>query len=259
MTSSSDEIPEGGDVDAIDVPLEGSVRVSDEEITGFVLAAKDLGPIKDERLGEEARHTSESGDRSKEAVTALEKTVVEELQEHLATADVHGQIRKFHVPPEYQEVFAGATIKNEKGWFVQTVDWFKKIIDRYSGGSFDPTTVDRDLIQLQAQMVYFSAWVNHLDGISTDAETTAKQAENRALIESRQWLDSHNASKTFNADMMRAIASESVQDRGEWSSTVKITALTVKGFYYALKDFIEYLDRVSQRAQSERLAARRHQ
>jgi hypothetical protein len=263
MTSSGlpDPMPGPGEgsSDEIDSEIPGDGRIcSDEEINDFVDGAKEgdeIGPKPgtDEGLGRAATSASKRAETS--------KTLVEELQEHLDTEPVHGKIRKFHVPPEYAAVFAGATIAGEsdRHYFVQTADWFKQTVDRYKTGFYDPAVVDQDILRLQAQMVYFAGWVNHLDGVSTDAESTMKQAQQRAYLEGRQWVEANGINpRAVSGDMLNALASEAVKDRGDWFMTARVTAETVKGFYFALKDFIMYLDRVSQRAQPERIRERRH-
>lgn len=239
-------------VDDIDMPGDGA-GCSDDQIHEFIEAAKEGVPLEsDDHLSHAAKSTAKKAENS--------KTLVEELTEHLATAEVHGKIRRFHVPPEYQQVFAGATIQgSDKSWYVQTVGWFKAIVDKYAGGFYDPTTVDQDILKLQAQMVYFSSWVNHLDSVSTDAESTLKQAESRAYLEGRNWIEAHGINpRTVGSDMLHALAAENISDRVDWFRTAKTTSETVKGFYYALKDFIAYLDRVSQRSGMDRSAGRKH-
>lgn len=259
MTSSSEptigepsELPVGEGVDGIEGALDGADRFcTDDDIAAFTDTVKEGAPLEtDEGLGAVAKKTSANAEKT--------KTLVEELQEHLASEPAHGKIRKFTVPPEYQAVFAGATIEGtDKTWFVQTADWFKQTVDRYKTGMYDPSIVDQDILRLQAQMVYFAAWVNHLDGVATDAESTMKRAQSAAYLEGRQWIEAQGINpRAVSSDMLKALADENIVDRIDYWTTAKVTSETIKGFYFALKDFIMYLDRVSQRAQPDRLRER---
>ena len=249
---SEDHVTE---VDEIEGSLDGSESVcSDDDIKSFVDDTRDGPPLENDTvLGRVAQDTLEKAENT--------KTLIEEIQEHLANEPIHGKIRNFHVPPEYAAVFAGATIEREgdRGWFVKSTEWFKKIIDRYASGSYDPSTVDQDIIQLQAQMVYFSSWVNHMDLVATTAESTMKQAHSMALLEGRQWVESKGLNpRVVSSDMLNAIADGATRDRTDFYTTASVTSATIKGFYFALKDFIMYLDRVSQRSQADRMAGRKH-
>lgn len=184
--------------------------------------------------------------------------LVESLRMHLAGREVAEKIENMYVPPTWQEVFAGALIKENGGWFVQSVEFFKAIISKYDAGEFDPHEIERDILQISAQIISFSSWVNHIDACATEAKANREQAERMILVEARAWMNAEGIqSRAVNSDLVRGLVAEHTEKLRRLESTMSVVAATVKGFYYSLRDFLNYLDRVSQRAQHERFEARR--
>ncbi len=198
--------------------------------------------------------------KAAQAKANLMKGMVEEIKNHLATEPVHGKIRNFYVPPSWQEVFAGAHVPdNDRGWFVQSVEYFKSIFNKYKDGNFDPAAVEQDILRISTEIIYFSSWVNYMDSCATRAKSDREQSEYRAMMEVRAWADEHGvSSRMLGLDVMKALAAEATQDMRDFDDTFRIVSATIKGFYYSLKSFLEYLDRLSQRAQHERWEAKKH-
>jgi len=212
-----------------------------------------LPDAPDQGLGAAAKKTAA------QAVHSL--SVIADARQHLQATEIHGRIRNFKVPPSYQEIFQ-IPLDNEsseqKKWAIQEIEYFRTIVDKYKDGNYDPVEIEQDIVRLSSNLVFFSSWVNYIDSIATHAERVRKESELRAFLELRQWSESVGLGmRQFGADTMKAIAVEETKDRTDFQTTSYSVSSTIKGFYYALKDFISYLDRVSQRAQSERLQSRR--
>jgi len=118
--------------------------------------------------------------------------------------------------------------------------------------------IESDILSLSSQIVYFSAWVNHLSTLAATSKSTRDDAYLRATLEVRNWAESQEISiRALGADVVKGLASAAVQKEADWETTVTTVAETVKGFYFALKDFVQYLARVSQRHHGERYITRR--
>jgi len=226
--------------------MTSSVELTPVDVLAGVPEGKDVG------LGAQAKSTS--------AKAGLVKNMIGEIRDHLADTETHGKIRNFYVPPTWHEVFAGAKIPDhDRGWFVESVDFFNAIVSKYKDGNFNATEVEKDILRLSAQLIFFSSWVNFMDSCATRAESDRKQAEHRALMEIRSWADEHGvSSRALGLDVMKATAAEATQDLRDFDDTFRIVSATIKGFYYSLKSFLEYLDRLSQRAQHERWESKKH-
>lgn len=194
-----------------------------------------------------------------ETKAARSISVIESARGHLQSEEVHGRVRDFRIPPTYAEVFQMPIEQNEqqRQWAIKEIEFFREMTNKYKDGEFDPVTIEQDIIKLSANLVFFSSWVNYIDSVSTHAESVRKEAEMRAFIELRNWAETQEVgSRQFGVETMRALAVEQTKDQTDFTTLVTSVSATIKGFYYALKDFIGYLDRVSQRAQMERHQAR---
>lgn len=194
-----------------------------------------------------------------ESKAARSISLIESARGHLQTEEIHGRIRDFKIPPTYAEVFQMPIEQDQRQrqWAVKEIEFFRELTNKYKDGEFDPVTIEQDIIKLSANLVFFSSWVNYIDSVSTHAESVRKEAEMRAFIELRNWAETQEVgSRQFGVETMRALAVEQTKDQTDFTTLVTSVSATIKGFYYALKDFIGYLDRVSQRAQMERHQAR---
>lgn len=211
-----------------------------------------LTPV-DPGLGKAAKKTAA------QATNSL--SVISDARQHLQSAEIHGQIRSFKPPPPYDEIFQlpieGQSEERRK-WAIREIEWFRTIVDQYKDGDYDPVQIEQDIIRLSSNLVFFSSWVNYIDSVSTHAERVRKEAESRAYLELRQWSESMDVNnRQFGSDTIKALAIAETKDQADLQTLSQSVSSTIKGFYYALKDFIAYLDRVSSRAQGERIASRR--
>lgn len=191
---------------------------------------------------------------------ATSLTLIEEARNYLKSDDKKISVRDFEPPPCYQNVFEMPLEGNDvhRSWAVKEIQYFISVVNKYKDGNVDLHTVESDIISLSSNLVFFSAWVNYLDSIGADSERKRKDAETRAFLELRNWCENEELGpRHFGVETMRAVAVESTKDMADFQTKAMVIASTIKGFYYALKDFISYLDRVSQRMQAERLGGRK--
>lgn len=227
-------------------------RPDPQEMGRFMeeLPSKELIEPKDRGLGHAAKSVRKKADAS--------LSVINQARQHLRDEPVHAKVRDFSPPPKYYEVFTmPGEDSPETKWAVAEIEFFRQIVEQYKNGEYDVHGIETDLLKISSNLVYFSGWVNYIDGASTHLESVRKEAELRAFLEVRQWAERNEISiRVLGADTLKALAVEETKDLFDLATKARTIAATIKGFYYALKDFASYLDRVSQRAQVERMGTR---
>jgi len=212
-------------------------------------------PAPDPALGAAAKNAA-----SRATSTLNTFSVISDARAHLQETEVHGRIRNFKVPPAYGDIFQIPIEGDEtqRKWAVQEIEYFRDVVNQYKDGEYDPVQIETDIVRLSSNLVFFSSFVNYIDAIATHSERVRKESEMRAFLELRSWAEGQGMSvRQFGADVMKAIALEETKDTTDFQTIAQSVSATIKGFYYSLKDFISYLDRVSQRAQAERMSSRR--
>lgn len=175
------------------------------------------------------------------------KTTIESLTEHLHSPEILQKIQDMALPKDFDETMANPM-------FGEAVDQIMEIVDKYKSGDFNPIVIEQDILKLGGLLVYFGSQINYTDSLAADATSRAKQAAERAFLESRVHAE-RSGWHVPNVDTLKALASTATEDMRAFDSEARTVAMTFKGFYFAAKEFLKVMDAVAGRAQFERRQA----
>lgn len=175
------------------------------------------------------------------------KTTIESLAEHLHSPAILQKIQDMTLPKDFDETMGNPM-------FAEAVDMIMEIVEKYKTGDFNPVEIERDILRLGSLMVYFGSQINYTDSLAADATSRAKQALERAFLETRVHAE-RSGWHVPNVDTVKALASTATEDMRAYDSEARTVAMTFRGFYFASKEFLKVMDAVAGRAQFERRQA----
>ena len=171
------------------------------------------------------------------------RDLIDSVTNELGKPELFNRIRAFQLIPDYDQLIVDERIADVLPEIMQ-------IADTYLNGEINIGQIDQDILRLAAHLIYFGGKVNQIEGVALDAETTHKQAYERALLHTRSLIDDAGGKAT--KEVAEAIASVSVEDRRHNYVAARTLSQTMKGTYFAAKDLLEVMNSASARLYRER-------